>query len=610
MKNLFIHLFLICSLYAGEPIQIGTSNSPLATAFNNARKIARTYDDRRVVVYQELEGGHKVIKLVYSDDGVNWSEPRLLAYGFSPTIAVSATDTFYVAWTTHDSNRPHTALFPAWNIPSEPLNAPPQTDPNISHALESVCLAVDKNYVHQVFHYLALDSAGTFIHYDIYDKQLQWLGVGGVLNKVEDGHVGPPTISCDLEYNAGPAHIVWSAQKGVTNRLKHAVIHPEIFEQADWLLSVPDYLAMGFVLTLDTSWHHDPSLSTRSYGDMSLIVGAFNNDDIKGLTICSWNVFSDEQNGIELYDWNSYNLSEREPSWPSVDDVIDPNRSCAVVWQKNGNIFYGQTSKAEIKTEPAQRVNGQTNTMARYPSVCYKTFRPDKFDVVWTEGTDTPYRIMYRRMLKDYSQIFDKMDILTTELPAAIVGQDYHAEIKVNYPESWHGNDWRIIDGQLPAGLDMVPYHNLPTTNGNLVILGTPKEPGEFAFTLFVQHPLVPREDYISLADTAEFTISVKSDDPVHSVKDNVPKTFQLSPVFPNPFNPTTRIQFSVPKTSRVDISIYDINGTFIQQLKNAEYEAGNFYIEWNASDVPSGAYLIHMQADGFSVVQKCLLLK
>lgn len=601
-------LFLLTSfLFAGDAIQIGTSNCPTATAFNNSRKIARTFDDRRVVVYQDKQDGHEVVKLTFSDDGLHWAAPRLLAYGFSPTIAVSATDTFYVAWLTYDKDWPRMAQFHAHDIPTTPLNTPPEFDTQVTREPRSVCLDVDDQFVHQLYHFMSLDSSISRVHYALLNKDLTTTGVNGYLNKSSDGVAESPTLSCDLGFEDGPAHIAWTERHDTSSVIKYAAMYPDIFEEFEWQLAVADYRDMGFVLTLE---HSDglssPSLSVRNFADTPLIVAAFNKDS-SAITISTWNISGHSAYSLDIFDWQEYSLSNTGQALPSADDVIIPERSCAIVWQDNGNIFYGQTQSAVIKTLPAQMINSMSFA-AHHPSVCYKTFRADKFDVIWMEGDAAPYKIMYRRMPKDYNRILDKMDITTTELPTAVVGQEYFAEIKVNYQDPFKGNVWSLIDGELPAGLTLAPFFE--ERPGNQTIVGTPLQSGESHFTLRVAYPRFPPDDYRSLADTADFTIVVKTNVAVDNRKEVVPQSYRLEPAFPNPFNPTTRIKFSVPKTSSVTISMFDINGTFIQQLKNAEYDAGNFYIEWDASTLPSGTYLIHMQADDFAAMQKCLLLK
>lgn len=85
---------------------------------------------------------------------------------------------------------------------------------------------------------------------------------------------------------------------------------------------------------------------------------------------------------------------------------------------------------------------------------------------------------------------------------------------------------------------------------------------------------------------------------------------------YPNPFNPTTTISFSIPEESNVELSIYNIKGQKIKSLLSDQKEPGEHTIVWNGKDdnnkpVSSGVYLYKLNVDGKSeAVKKCLLLK
>ena len=95
----------------------------------------------------------------------------------------------------------------------------------------------------------------------------------------------------------------------------------------------------------------------------------------------------------------------------------------------------------------------------------------------------------------------------------------------------------------------------------------------------------------------------------------SIPKEFALSQNYPNPFNPTTRFNIDVPKTTTVDVVVYDILGQKITSLMSGIQSAGYHAIEWDGRDghgltVPSGMYFVRMTADNFSAVRKIMMLK
>ena len=90
----------------------------------------------------------------------------------------------------------------------------------------------------------------------------------------------------------------------------------------------------------------------------------------------------------------------------------------------------------------------------------------------------------------------------------------------------------------------------------------------------------------------------------------STPQEFSLSSAYPNPFNPSTTIDFAVPFQSDVLISIYDISGKKIKTLVAQNYLAGNHSIIWNAGNYSSGVYFVRMVSEGYVDSQKLMLVK
>ncbi len=91
---------------------------------------------------------------------------------------------------------------------------------------------------------------------------------------------------------------------------------------------------------------------------------------------------------------------------------------------------------------------------------------------------------------------------------------------------------------------------------------------------------------------------------------------YKLYDCYPNPFNPTTNIVFDVKEATRVNINIYDINGTLIRQMTHKKYSAGRHQVTWNGRDennahVSAGIYFTVMQtANGFTQSSKMVFVK
>jgi hypothetical protein len=91
--------------------------------------------------------------------------------------------------------------------------------------------------------------------------------------------------------------------------------------------------------------------------------------------------------------------------------------------------------------------------------------------------------------------------------------------------------------------------------------------------------------------------------------RNEIPKAFVLHQNFPNPFNPLTNIQFSIPINSHVRIAVYDVLGREIAVLTDKRYSAGIHTTTFDASQLPSGIYLYRLETKEFTQVRRMILL-
>ena len=102
----------------------------------------------------------------------------------------------------------------------------------------------------------------------------------------------------------------------------------------------------------------------------------------------------------------------------------------------------------------------------------------------------------------------------------------------------------------------------------------------------------------------------------VDEENDQLPNKYYISANYPNPFNPSTNIKYTIPQNSFVNITIYNLLGETITELVNRDVSSGTYEATWNAKNLPSGVYLISIRAESlegnksFSDVQKAVLLK
>lgn len=89
-----------------------------------------------------------------------------------------------------------------------------------------------------------------------------------------------------------------------------------------------------------------------------------------------------------------------------------------------------------------------------------------------------------------------------------------------------------------------------------------------------------------------------------------IPLENKLYANYPNPFNPSTLIKFSLSEASLVRLIIYDYIGREVKVLIDARYETGTFVTEWNAVNYPSGVYFFRLEAGTYTETKKMILLK
>ncbi len=90
----------------------------------------------------------------------------------------------------------------------------------------------------------------------------------------------------------------------------------------------------------------------------------------------------------------------------------------------------------------------------------------------------------------------------------------------------------------------------------------------------------------------------------------DLPVEFALSENFPNPFNPSTRIRYSVIEAGQVKLDIYNVTGEKLFSLVDQYQSPGNYEVDVTFASAPSGVYLYRLESAGKSIVKKMNLLK
>ncbi len=89
-----------------------------------------------------------------------------------------------------------------------------------------------------------------------------------------------------------------------------------------------------------------------------------------------------------------------------------------------------------------------------------------------------------------------------------------------------------------------------------------------------------------------------------------IPEQFYLAQNYPNPFNPVTDIQFGLPTSQHVRLTVFNIIGQTVEELADENMPAGNHVIQWDASGTATGVYFYRLEAGDFVETKKMLMMK
>lgn len=101
----------------------------------------------------------------------------------------------------------------------------------------------------------------------------------------------------------------------------------------------------------------------------------------------------------------------------------------------------------------------------------------------------------------------------------------------------------------------------------------------------------------------------------LNSQLQNSPESFQMNQNFPNPFNPTTTIRYSIPSQEKIIVRIYDVSGQLVKEITKEHNQAGEYEVSWDGTNnfgenVSSGAYFYQLIVGDYKDAKKMVLLK
>lgn len=112
------------------------------------------------------------------------------------------------------------------------------------------------------------------------------------------------------------------------------------------------------------------------------------------------------------------------------------------------------------------------------------------------------------------------------------------------------------------------------------------------------------------VANIREATAKYESITSVRQIDRELPEGITLNQNYPNPFNPATVITFSIPTPDNVTLTVYSILGEKVATLVNEELSAGNYSVDFNAQNLPSGVYFYTLTSGSFKETKRMMLVR
>jgi hypothetical protein len=358
----------------------------------------------------------------------------------------------------------------------------------------------------------------------------------------------------------------------------------------------------------------------------------FNFSPGKGFWILSKNNFSINQqvNTVPLAGDNSYSIPLQN-GWNIISNPFEINVSWASIKAANSitenlHAFNGSYSQATIMAPYQGYYYFNTGNLPnlKIPYVQAGLFKgsPDantKADDLEIElnsdgNTISKIHIGFERNAK---KIYDKMDKFSppsdfTEHTIFIKNNQFDKDYKnliCDYrPPFENGEVYDIIiktSNSEKAQLYIKGSENF--SDCNLILINTDN-------SKIYDLQEVKQIDFQQVGKLNNYKLIIGTEEFVKNISSEMqPQEFSLAQNFPNPFNPETIIEFSIPQKSLVSIRIFDLLGAEVAELVNEEKSPGNYRITFDAEDfgiVSSGVYFYSIKSDNFFSVKKMVYLK
>jgi hypothetical protein len=274
---------------------------------------------------------------------------------------------------------------------------------------------------------------------------------------------------------------------------------------------------------------------------------------------------------------------------------ITPNAVGTFSWNESENIIYFQPT-APFTAKTNYNIEISTNAMSKWDvpisgsiKLNFITKAKDVLSVVTypkTGDTEIDLDVLIKLQYDG--------PLLVTTLSGNILLMDSENYSKYMVdPESASFIDYNVVTREFEDGLvEIRPKSELETNAVYYIVL----------------NDVIATTDGYTQGVTKVISFTTKSPTSVNNT--NAPDDFRLLSAYPNPFNPSTTLQYKLKSSTHVSIKIYDIIGKEIATLVDKNMNAGTYKLIFNANNLPSGVYFSQIVTNSETKTIKLLLTK
>ena len=295
---------------------------------------------------------------------------------------------------------------------------------------------------------------------------------------------------------------------------------------------------------------------------------------------------------------------------PSDNTISDPDQT--IVWklEKTGEYWtiYHEVEEMYVNCSGEKNVNFQSEGTSD-GELWAITYINDEFR--FTSKFNTAYFLQYNSSaprFTSYKSTSNQNDLslykLASETALPITLTSFSAKAKTGLVEL----TWETASETNNAAY--IIYRN-GEAFAQVAGSGTTSETQNYTYT---DATVIPGITYTYVLADLDFANTLtRYDDKALTVtvgKNILEADFTIGSAYPNPFNPCVTINYQLSTINEVRACIYDMNGTLVQELLNKTVSAGDHSLTWNASDMPSGVYIIKTKIDNIIHTQKIAFVK